>query len=87
MSFDDYHTKLKTQAQKCEFTELGNMIRDKIVFSIQAKTLKERLLRERDLTIAKTIDLSTTGDKPRPPWLLLRPPTLLVNKYGRRKMF
>ena len=33
------------------------------------------------------IDLSTIGDKPRPPWLLLRPPTLLVNKYGRRMMF
>ena len=32
-------------------------------------------------------DLSTTGDKPRPPWLLLRPPTLLVNKYGHCKMF
>ena len=33
------------------------------------------------------IDLSTIGDKPRPPWLLLRPPTLLVNKCGRRVMF
>lgn len=29
------------------------MIRDKIVFSVQEKTLKEELLREEDLTLAK----------------------------------
>ena len=50
------------QAQKREFTELDNIIRDKIVFSIQEKTLKERPLRERDLTLAKTIMLCKAAE-------------------------
>lgn len=55
--FEVYLTTLQNLAQVCEFQECENMIRDKIVFSVQEKTLKERLLREEDLTLAKTKDI------------------------------
>ena len=37
--------------------------------------------------LSMQIDLSTVGDKPRPPWLLLRPPTLLVNIMAAVRCF
>ena len=45
--------KLKLLAKDCEFAEEQNMIRDKVVFTVKEKQLKERLLRETDLTLAK----------------------------------
>lgn len=55
--FEVYLTTLQNLAQVCEFQECESMIRDKIVFSVQEKTLKERLLREEGLTLAKTKDI------------------------------
>ncbi len=55
--FDDYLTQLRTLAKQCEFQEIDNMLRDKIVFSSE-RGLTERLLRERDLDLNRTIDLS-----------------------------
>ena len=42
-SFPEYISQLRTLAQKCEFQEMENMIRDKLVFSAKEKPLKERL--------------------------------------------
>ena len=57
--FVDYLTVVQNLADACEFAEKENMIRDKIVFSIapQEKALKEMLLRQDNLTLAKTRDL------------------------------
>ncbi len=55
--FNEYLTQLKVLARACEFLERDNMIRDKIVFSTKGRALKERLLRDTDLTLAKTIML------------------------------
>ena len=57
--FVDYLTVVQNLADACEFAEKENMIRDKIVFSIapQEKSLKERLLRQDNLTLSKTRDL------------------------------
>ena len=55
----DYLTAIQNLADACEFAEKENMIRDNILFSIapQEKALKERLLRQENLTLTKTRDL------------------------------
>ena len=42
-------------SEKCNFQEKDKMIRDKIIFTVQS-TLKEKLLREPDITLKRTID-------------------------------
>ena len=55
---DHWITDLKTRASTCEFGgECDNIIRDKIVFGVTERNLKERKLREADLTLGKAIDL------------------------------
>ena len=53
--FEDFYTELKFKASKCDFMESDKMIRDKIVFSVTDKRLKERLLREKDLDLQRTV--------------------------------
>ena len=53
----EFINKIKLMAKDCEFTEEENMIRDKIVFTVKEKSLKERLLREAALTLAKTEEM------------------------------
>ena len=57
--FDDFLVKLRVLAGKCDFAsaELNNMLRDKIVFVTTDKRLQERLLREKDLTFEKAVDI------------------------------
>ena len=56
-SIDKYVTKLRQKSEDCEFGAAENdMIRDKIVFSMDDQRLKERLLREPNLTLEKAID-------------------------------
>lgn len=55
---DQYVTALRTLAKRCEFKELeSGLIRDRIVCGIRAQSVKERLLREADLTLNKAIDI------------------------------
>ena len=60
--FDEYLSSLKNLARPCEFLEKDNMIRDKIVFSMKSKSIKERLLREVNLTLTRTIDLCRSSE-------------------------
>ncbi|GFN85448.1 polyprotein [Plakobranchus ocellatus] len=55
--FEDFSTHLQYLARQCDFAEMDNMVRDKIVFSIKEKPLKERLLREDNPTLQKVKDL------------------------------
>ena len=54
--FIDYHTDLQKIANQCEFQEKENMIRDKLIFSMRDKELKERLLEMDSLTLEHVKD-------------------------------
>ena len=49
--FVDYYTDLQKLANQCEFEEKENMMRDKLIFSMRDKELKERLLEMDSLTL------------------------------------
>ncbi|KAL1268589.1 hypothetical protein QQF64_033952 [Cirrhinus molitorella] len=63
ITIDKYVTELKQKSKDCEFgsTE-SDMIRDKIAFSISDQRLKERLLRETNLTLEKTVDICRAAE-------------------------
>ena len=53
-----YITELKTLSQSCEFSTLcDSLTRDRIVCGITSSHLRERLLRETDLSLTKAIDI------------------------------
>ncbi|XP_030596890.1 uncharacterized protein K02A2.6-like isoform X2 [Archocentrus centrarchus] len=55
-SFDSFLTDLKLKAQTCNFAILrDSMIRDQIVFGVVDKKVRERLLRETELTLEGAI--------------------------------
>lgn len=57
-SFDSFLTDLKIKAQSCNFNTLkDSMIRDQIVFGIEDKKVRERLLREVELTLEGAIKI------------------------------
>ena len=61
--FDDHLNKLRTLATACEFAEKDNMIRDRIVCSMKAKPVLQRLLRQPDpLTLQQTIDIVRSAE-------------------------
>lgn len=62
-SFDNYLTDLKIKAQSCNFGDLKNsMIRDQIVFGTNEKKLREKLLREADLTLESAIKICQANE-------------------------
>ena len=60
--FDDFLTVLRTMAKTCDFQEEDNMIRDKIIFTLTDKRLKERLLREKDVDLKRTIQMCKAAE-------------------------
>jgi hypothetical protein len=60
---DSFVTKLRLQAQSCEFaTQEESLIRDRIVWGCPDARLQERLLREVDLTLGKTLALCRAAE-------------------------
>lgn len=58
VTIEKYVTELRPKSKDCEFGVSENdMIRDKIVFNLNDQRLKERLLRESNLTLEKAVDL------------------------------
>lgn len=56
-TIDQYVTVLRTLAATCEFENLHDgLIRDRIVYGIRSQILKERLLRETDLSLQRATD-------------------------------
>ena len=56
-SIDHYVTVLKTMSNTCEFGDLKkSLIRDRGVFGIQDNSVRERLLRDPDLTLQTAIE-------------------------------
>ena len=60
--FDEFLSQLKYLAGKCEFLEKDNMVRDKIIFSLKDKQLKERLLREKDPDLKKVSEFCRAAE-------------------------
>ena len=54
--FDQFVTDIRLKARTCNFeNQLDSMIRDQIVFGTNSKAVREKLLRQSDLTLDKTI--------------------------------
>jgi len=64
-TIDQYVTRQRHLANTCNFMEEDNMIRHHIVFMCQDARLKERLLREADLTLTKSIALCRAAEATR----------------------
>ena len=59
-SFDNFLIDIKSKAKTCEFGSLeDSLIRDRIVCSIDSKEMRERLLRDSELTLNKAANMVT----------------------------
>ena len=56
-SIHQYVTALKLMTRNCAFRTLEELIRDRVVCGVISEKVKERLLRERDLTLDKAMDI------------------------------
>ena len=63
-SFEQYITVLRQLAQRCAFGTITDdeILRDRILFSIENQQVRERLLREANLTLARTIDICRAAE-------------------------
>ena len=63
VTIEKYVTELRQKSKDCEFgASENNMIREKIVFSLNDQRLKERLLRECDLTLERAVDICRAAE-------------------------
>ena len=61
--FDSFLTDLRLKAQSCNFVMLkDSMIRDQIVYGVEDKKVRERLLREMELTLAGAIKICQASE-------------------------
>ncbi|XP_060807623.1 uncharacterized protein LOC132901728 [Amyelois transitella] len=62
--FNEFLTRIKTQAIKCEFDNLlDEMLKDKIVFGIRSNQVREKLLTEDKLDLTKAINICKTSEQ------------------------
>ena len=62
-SIDCYVNRLRKLASSCQFGTLTEeMIRDRLVIGIQDKSTKARLLREKDLSLDKALDMCKSSE-------------------------
>ena len=65
-TIDQYATELRNRAQSCEFGDLTNgLIRDRIICGMSDDGVRERLLRQEDLTLDKTLQLCRAAEATR----------------------
>ena len=65
-NFHDFVTELKKLSSECEFDNLqDSLIKDMIVCGTKDNSLRERLLREYDLTLSKAISAGHAAEKTR----------------------
>jgi hypothetical protein len=63
-SFDEFVTELKKRSAECEFETLRKgLIRDIIICGINNNRLRERLLREPEITLQKTIQIGHAAEE------------------------
>nr|XP_034824747.1 uncharacterized protein K02A2.6-like [Maniola hyperantus] len=62
-TIDQYVTALRVLSQYCEFAQLrDSLIRDRIVCGISNNTVRDRLLRTEDLTLAKAVQICEAAE-------------------------
>jgi len=62
--FSDFVTSIKKQAMDCEFNELkDSLVRDVIVLGVKDSRLRERMLRESNLSLEKAIRLRHSAEE------------------------
>ena len=65
-SFDDYMTELRKLSSDCELEGLReSLLRDVLIIGLNAKKVQERLLRESNLDLNKTVEICRTVEVPR----------------------
>ena len=62
---DHFVTTLKQKIKSCEYPAaiVDDMVRDKLVFGVRDDTVKERLLRENDLTLNKALGICRASEQ------------------------
>ncbi len=62
-NIDQYQAELRNKARSCEFgTLVDGLIRDRIVCGIVNLSVRERLLREGDLSLTRAVDICRAGE-------------------------
>ena len=62
-TIEQYVTDLKLKSMSCNFEHLvDGLIRDQIVYGIREKVVRERLLREKDLTLTRAVDICVAAE-------------------------
>ena len=62
-TIDSFTTDLRLKSQSCEFGSLqDSLIRDRVVVGIRDSKIKERLLRDSDLTLERAIDICKANE-------------------------
>ncbi|XP_063549077.1 uncharacterized protein LOC134756180, partial [Cydia strobilella] len=62
-SVEQYVFELNKMAVKCEFKDLcQDLVRDRLICGIRDGTLRERLLREPDLTLTKAVEIGNLAE-------------------------
>ena len=63
-SYDQYKTALRKLAESCDFDTItpDEMLRDRLVFGIRDSKVRERLLRESKLSLAKTDEICRASE-------------------------
>lgn len=60
---DSFVTKLREKAASCEYGQLReDLIRDRLVLGVSDESVRRRLLREKDLTLASAIDICRAAE-------------------------
>ena len=64
-TYDQYKTALKKLAEGCDFAKItpDEILRDRLLFGISDNKVRERLLRETNLTLEKTDDLCHASER------------------------
>ena len=63
IAVDRFITELRQKSKDCEFGRNEvDMIRDKVMLSINDTRLKERLLRDNELTLCKAVDICRSAE-------------------------
>ena len=64
-TYDQYKTALKKLAEGCDFAKItpDEILRDRLLFGIADNKVRERLLREMNLTLEKTDDLCHASER------------------------
>lgn len=60
---DQYVTELRDLSSTCEFGDISDsLIKDRIILGIKDLSIKDRLLRTKDLTLSKALDICRTAE-------------------------